>query len=1134
MKNLFDEFMEEIRRRQQAEAAARARPVGGSDDEARAPDGPEPEEPESDGPDRPGPEADAEPETESAEPETESAEPATDADAQEADERPEPEPLAGSRARRGGRGGGRPPRGRGPGGPNDGAGFGGRAATAGRRFGLGLVVVVILAFLALAGFGLDLWTDAIWYRSVGFDAVFWTRLGTQAVLFIGALAIALAVLLGNLWLAARFSPPPDETGRGSLRGFVDRLGEAARNADRGGAWTGQRPGGTDDESGGPFAQWGPFGQAGPRGRRPGGGRPIAIEAEDLPDLTPLAGWLIGGLAVLFALGIAGAASGNWETILLFQQRVPFAPTGPAVVDPVFGRDIGFFLFDLPFLRLGQSVLNGLVLGALLVSLGRYLVGALRGSLVFSTPVRVHLAVLAGLYLLSVAAGYQLDKFELVYSAQGVATGVSFTDENARFFALDVLTVIAALSAAFLVGGAFTRMIWPLGLAVGVWFVASFVLGNLYPEFIQRFTVKPDERAREERYIGNNIAMTRLAYGLDNWDPTDYSGEATLTQDAVDRERATFDNARLWDYRPLRDTLDQLQTVRQYYDFVDVDTDRYVLDGDLRQVMLSARELAPEKNPSASSWVNQRITFTHGVGLAFVPVNGALEGGQPRLLIRDIPPVTLDGAPPIDEFRIYFGERDSDWVIARARQPEFDYPLGSAAGGAGSTDAGAGRTTRWTGETGIRLENTLTRLLYAARFRDLNLLISDQVTADSQLLYHRSLGDRLQLIAPFLVFDKDPYLVVTDDRRLVWIQDAYTVSDRFPNAQYIDPASLPEGSRLAEVPLNYVRNSVKVVVDAYDGSMTFYAADVNDPILRAYEGVFPTLFTPLDRLPDGLRAHLRYPEELFNVETRMYARYHVRSAVAFYNNEDVWTVPASPAGEQSLPNEAYYVVMRMPGEADPEFLLLQPMVPAQRPNMIAWVAARNDGDAYGQVRVYRFPENTSVLGPNQIAAQISADPVISSQLTLWDQAGSTVIRGNLIVMPVQDALIYLQPVYLQAANARFPALQKVVLATSSRIVWGDTLADALRLLLAGTGPTPSPAPTTSPSPDATPTPAPTVGPGQTPLAGDVQSLVTYANAHFELAQQALRNGDFATYGAEIELVQQALRQLAILTGASPAP
>ena len=513
--------------------------------------------------------------------------------------------------------------------------------------------------------------------------------------------------------------------------------------------------------------------------------------------------------------------------------MPFsADAAIATTDPIFNKDIGYFLFELPFLRLVQGVFNGLVIAAILLTLGRYLVTASRGGLVFATPVRLHLAALGALLLLSVAFGYQLDKLELVYSTRGAATGVSYTDLNAQFFAFDALTVISGVAAVLLVGAALTRMLWPLALTIGVWFLASLVIGRLYPEAVQRFSVEPNEFAQEERFIANNIAMTRLAFDLDGWEDRPFRGEAPITQTLVDAEADTFANARLWDYRPLNDTLDQLQTVRRYYDFTDVDADRYTIADTERQVWISARELALEQNPNAVGFTNQRIIFTHGIGAVMTPVNEVANEGQPRLFIGNLPPVSTAGAPAINEPRIYFGERPSGYVVTGARLNEFDFPTGE-----GDATGAAGTETRWTGTTGIAVDTTLRRLLFAARFKDLDLLISDQLTADSQLLFHRSLNDRLELIAPFLKYDKDPYLVIDGDGRLVYVQDAYTVSDAFPHATDFDPDALP-GSGLGRDPINYIRNSVKITMDAYDGTMHFYIADPADPIIRAYAGDLP--------------------------------------------------------------------------------------------------------------------------------------------------------------------------------------------------------------------------------------------------------------------------------------------------------
>ena len=960
---------------------------------------------------------------------------------------------------------------------------------------------IVVALLLVLSIGVGFWTDVLWYRSVGFEAVLWTRVGATGGLFFGATIVALVVLLGNLYLARRLAPPADPSAGAGLGAFFERLNQAA-----------QSPGGG-------------FG-------RP---RPVVVGPATVPDLAPLATLVITGLSVLAALAIGGAVAGSWQTVLLFLHRVPYGlDAAKPVTDPVFGRDISFFLFDLPFLRVVQSTFNTLIIGALLVAFGRYFAGTPQSGLRFPTPVRAHLAILGGLYLLSVAFGYQLDKFELVYSTRMPlsSVGVSFTDATAQFPAYDVLTVVSGLAAAFLIGAAFTRWTWPLGFTVVAWLLASLILGRLYPEAIQRFVVAPNQLAKEELYLANNIAMTRLSFGLDRWDVKPYQGEAALTAQQIQDNAATFQNARLWDYRPLGATLDQLQTVRRYYDFVDVDTDRYAINNQLRQVMLSARELDLAANPGAVGWVNQRIIYTHGIGLVMVPVNEVTPEGQPVLFVKNLPPVSSDGAPTITEPRIYFGEKPTGYVVVGARQAEFDYPRGETAAGSGDT----GAPTTWSGETGIRLDTTFSRLLFAIRFGDLDLLISDQVQSTSQLLMHRSLAERLGLLAPFLSYDKDPYLVVDGNGRLVYVQDAFTTTDRFPNAQAFDTAGLP-GTGLGPGSINYIRNSVKVVMDAYSGAMHFYIADPADPLIRAYAGIFPSLFSPLSELPPALEPHLRYPEELFNVQTRMYGRYHVVDPETFYGSNDLWTVPADQTNTQSLPPEAYYVVMRMPGEAQPEFLLLQPMVPTSRPNMIAWIAARNDDPNYGTVRVFRFPSDTTILGPAQIEARIDQDPTISAQITLWNQSGSSVIRGNLIVVPIGDALIYLQPVYLQSTSSKFPEFQRIVVASPTAVVWSRTLGDALKQLLAtnsgGPGATPAPGPT--PSPGTNPTPGPTpaaTAPGGLP--SDVPGLIEYANTHFELAQQALRDGDFAGYGREIELVRQALAQLDQLAGPTPSP
>jgi uncharacterized membrane protein (UPF0182 family) len=1108
--DLFDEFMRELRRRQ-AEATRRSgRP------HARRSDGRGDADPGDDRDDAAtGPMAT---DDDNGDPEgaADHDEPTDDDEVRPEDREPRPiRPLTGV----GGRGGFGGRTGRRVGGPDDGG------TSLGVRLSRYVAVGIFLFLVLMLVVGVQLWTDAIWYRSVGYDAVFWTRIGVQVGLFVLGLVLALVVLLGNVWLAGRLVPPVDGRGGGTIRGWLDRLNEAAANAER------SRPRG-------PWDPWG--GGPGQRGQR----EPVAVSPEELPDPTPVGRLVIVVVAILAALTIAGSVSGAWETLLLWIHRVPFDPSGTVVRDPVFGKDISFFLFDLPFLRFVQSLAVALLTGSLVVTGARYVVAALAGAGAFDTRIRVHLALLAGLVIMAIALGYQLDKLDLVHSNRGVATGVSYTDENAQFLAYDVLTGLSAIAAALLVGGAFARVLWPLAITLAVWFIASIAVGRIYPEFVQRVTVIPNQQALESKYILNNIAMTRLAYALNAWQDRPYRGDAPLTPAAVSSDSETFANARLWDYRPLNNTLDQLQTVLQYYDFVDVDTDRYQIDGQLRQVMLSARELALDKNPNATGWVNTRLVYTHGMGAAMVPVSAVGSQGQPSLIISNLPPVSTGGAPQITQPRIYFGERPSSYVIVGAQQDEFDYQRGAADQGG---DAGV-VATRWTGTTGIPLSTTLDRVLFAIRFRDFDMLISNQITNQSQLLMNRDLGDRLPLIAPFLRYDKDPYVVIDGAGRLKYVQDAYTTTDQFPNAQAFHPADLPAGNAptgFGDQPFDYVRNSVKVVMDAYDGTTTFYVADPSDPLIRAWEGVFPTLFRPISELPADLKPHLRVPEELFDIQTRVFGRYHVADPATFYSNNDLWTVPTAQTNEQSLPNEAYYVFMRMPGADNAEFLLLQPMIRANRPNMIAWVAARNGPANYGQTTVFRFPSETTVFGPAQVEAQIDIDPDISAQITLWNQSGSQVVRGNLIVLPVGDSLIYLQPVYLQSKSAKFPAFERIVVASSSHVVWGSTLSEALSRFLAeeaagpGGGPTPSPSPTPSPGPGGSP--APSAGPGgspgpvATPPTGDVRALIDYANAHFEAAQAALRNGEFARYGTEIELVRQALERLQALTGASaPLP
>ena len=1104
MRDAFDEFMDELRRRRAAQEgpddAAKKGSSGESGAEPRAgddaPDG-ETREDEAVDTNRSGSGADGEPES--------------------GDDAPRPVFRGGGFG--GGFGGRRRPR---TVGPNDEF----PQITISRKW-IVLFIAIIVAFSLITTFftvGIQLATDAIWYQSIGYASVFWTRIWSQLGLFVLGALVAFAAIWINVWLAGRLIPK-GQLRRFSLDDFLDRF-----NMDR---YTG----------GGSGFGSGPFGN---QPKRPGSAAAASVE---VPDLSRPVFWTMLAIGILVALGLGGLLSGGWATIQLFAHQVSFQQT-----DPSFNKDIGFYVFQLPFYRLIQSYVNTVLLVSIVVVGIRYLVAVVSGA-PLSTPSRIHLGLLAMLYLWSIAIGYQLDRFELVYSGQSTLfTGVSYADANAKFLAFNAMTVVAGFAGAFILGFAYTRWRVPLLLTFMFWISAYVVLDVAYPQLVQRFVVVPNQQAQETPYIANNISMTRLAFGLTNWNgpasqAVTYTPQATVTQADVLDEAATTQNMRLWDAVPLGQTLDGLNVIRQYYSFPDVTTDRYTFTDAascapaappcVRQVMISGRELDPTKaassNSGTPSWVNLHITFTHGVGLVMVPVNEVVApAGQPNLFIKDLPPASVKGAPTISEPRIYFGTQSTVYSIVGAQSQEFDYPS--------QNNSTGDKLNNWTGTTGIKLDSTITRLLFAAKFGDVNLLISDQITNKSQLLMNRSIQERASAIAPFLRFDKEPYLVVNSQGRLDYILDGYTTSSAFPDANSFNPGS---ATGLAGDPFNYIRNSVKVVMDAYDGTMSFYVSDPTDPIIQAWQGVFPGVFKPMSDMPSDLKPHLRYPADMFNAQTAQFATYHVTDPGVFFQGNDLWQVPtntsSSSGGPKQLPLESYYVQMRVPGDTNPEFVLLQPMVPKGRNNMIAWVAAHMDPGSYGQISVFDFPRDANVYGPVQMESLIAQTPTISQQITLWNTNGSSVTLGNLLVIPLKNSLLYVEPVYLAASSNALPAFQKVVVTNGSTIVWGNTLQDALTQLYAaeatGPGASPSPGGSPSPTPGASPTPTSgstaTPGASGTPQSTNVQVLIAEASQHYQAAQTALANKDLATYQKEMNIVGQLLAQLGQVAG-TPAP
>lgn len=969
--------------------------------------------------------------------------------------------------------------------------------------GVTIVVVVVVVGLLLALDGLLV--DRMWFESVGQLAVWDLRTFTRLLVWIPLSSIVFLLLTVSIWLA------------------IGSAGEAAPRVTR------VRP---------VRRGWDP--RMGPGDARPEEvARDLLYGLDDATrDVSPRAlGLVLTAVALVVALVIGLSASADWQTLLLWQHQqagavgAAAATAGPGAatpisgyVDPVFGRSASFYLFDLPFYRVVVDLAGG-VLDALVVVTGvAYLVLARRSMTMPHGRVWLwHLGILVGLRIAIGAVGFQLDKYGLVTQqrAYPYPSGVGATDAAVRIPAADLLTLLTIVAAVVVVAAIVRhRFMWAAG-AFAAWFVVAagaVVLAGVN----QALIVNPNPLDQERRFIGNDIAATRLAYGLDAWTTRSYPATDVLTQDAIVREADTFANARLWDYRPLGATLDQLQTVRQYYDFTDVDVDRYPLDGKQRQVMLSGREMALDRNPSVNNWLNAHFVYTHGFGVAMVPVNAVQPDGLPDLIVKDMPVESVPGAPVVTTPQIYFGERPSPWIVTGALTDEFDHP---------ASDLGSDETTRWTGSTGIRIGSGINRLLLSIWTGDfVSMLTTPQITSDSQFLMRRSIAERLGALAPFLSFDSDPYLVVTASGKLMWIVDGYTTSDQFPMARAVT-GSFDQLGGPAVAQFDYVRNSVKAVIDAYDGTTHLYVNDPSDPLIATWQSIYPSLFSPLAAMPAELVPHLRYPEGLFDAQTGMFEAYHVTDPTTFYQGDNLWTVPSGAQSQtQSLPSEAYYVQMRLPDASSTEYLLIQPMVPARRPNMIAWVAARNDGQTRGQVLVYQLPTNVSIFGPTQIEARIDQTPEISAQISLWDQSGSSVIRGNLIVVPVGGSFVYLQPIYLQSTSSAFPQFTRIVVATPSNVAWAATLAEALqRAVGQGTPVEPSPGPNV-PAPTPTPgaTPGGTAVPGDGSMPGDVDGLIGYANEHFKLAQQAIGAGDYETYGREMAKVQAALERLSQLT------
>ncbi len=814
------------------------------------------------------------------------------------------------------------------------------------------------------------------------------------------------------------------------------------------------------------------------------------ERVPLPDIGGFIERWVGLIALLIGLFFGLDVWESWEAILKYYFQVPFGQA-----DPLFGRDIAFYFFTLPFLE----ILAGLVFMFVIICLvGAGLIYALRGAitignsstLIRSGP-RKHLLGLAAALFLVLAFRAWLELPNLLYSTSGTVTGAGYTDITARMPMLWVEIVAALLVAVLAIITMFSSGIRLVLAGVGIYLLVMVAGGWVYPSFVQKFSVAPNELVKETPYIANNIKATRQAFALDNVEERELAGDSTLTLQDIQENKATINNVRLWDRLPLLETFGQIQEIRTYYQFESVDNDRYRIGGELRQTMISPRELAADTLPNRN-WINERLTFTHGFGLTLGPVNQITPEGLPVLFIKDLPPVSTAPELKVTRPEIYYGELSHDPVYVKTAAKEFNYP-------SGEKDV----YSSYEGSGGVSLGSYWRKLLFATRFGDMKLLLANDITAESRVLYYRSIKDRLSRIAPFLQLDQDPYMVISEGR-LFWIADAYTISNRYPYSQNFDG-------------INYIRNSVKAIVDAYNGDVTLYLADDKDPLIQTWARIFPGMFKPLSEMSADLRAHLAYPKDIFTIQTSVYTTYHMNQPQVFYNKEDQWEGAAVSIDQKDAhPMEPYHNIMKLPGEQDEEYILMLPFTPRSKDNLASWMVARSDGDHYGKLRVYRFPKQKLIYGPKQVLARINQDAEISRQLSLWDQRGSRVDHGTLLVIPIKESLLYVQPLYLRAESGNIPELKRVIVVAENKIAMEETLEASLARIFGGNS--------TQPTGGQTQAAAQTA-PGETaPASVSAQSLGVQAKQIYDRAIQAQREGDWARYGEEIKRLGAVIEQM----------
>ncbi len=776
---------------------------------------------------------------------------------------------------------------------------------------------------------------------------------------------------------------------------------------------------------------------------------------------------------------------QWDKLLLYLNQQQFGAT-----DPIFNKDVSFYFFSFPFFLVIKSWLFGILVSVMVASgliYAHYKAFSLKGLSIMVHPgVRIHFSILFAFLFGLIAWGYQLGMYDMLFSPSGIVYGAGYTDVHAQLIGIKWLVGIAIIIAGLFLFNIFRQSVTLPIVAFVVLIVIYLVMRGVYPALMSQFIVKPNEIEKERPYIQHSINYTRKAYGLDKVFERDITIAENLSAKDIKSNVETIENVRLWDTRPLLQTLSQLQEIRLYYDFNDVDIDRYWINGKYQQVMVSARELDADKLPvRAQNWINQKLTYTHGYGLVMMPVNKISREGLPEFYVYDIPHKSNIDLK-MDNLAIYFGESTNKYIITNTSAKEFDYPSGEN-----------NQYSNYAGDKGIKLDSLWKKMVFAIKFNDFKLLISEYIKPDSKVLFDRNIMTRVRKIAPFLVYDKDPYSVVVNGQ-LYWFLDAYTISDRYP---YSDPFYAQ---------YNYIRNSVKVIVNAYTGKTDFYIVD-KEPLIMAYSKIFPDLFKPVSELGKEFVAHFRYPVDLFSIQAKMYSSYHMTEPQVFYNQEDLWVIPNETYDNEARPVEPYFVNMKLPEDKSLTFRLMTPFTPAKKNNMIGWMSANCDPEKYGEITVYKLPKEQLIYGPMQIESRIDQDTEISQQLTLWGQLGSRVIRGNLLVIPISNTFLYVEPIYLQATQSKFPELKRVIVAYKNSLAMESTFEEALAKVLQLEIPTSKVADKDTPL-------------GEKPQKSSVKELISKAKGFYKSAEQSLKQGNWSAYGDNIKKLGSTIEEL----------